>query len=74
MSGCRIVAKGRGPLAVEGPFELVDEDGVAIPRPPTKRVLLCRCGTSTSRPFCDGSHNRIPSTPSDGDEPDASRV
>jgi uncharacterized Fe-S cluster protein YjdI len=43
-----------GPLMVEGEVHLVNADGQTIP---TKRkVFLCRCGQSSNKPFCDGSH------------------
>lgn len=44
-----------GPLIVRGDIELVDEAGEPIER--TRRtVALCRCGLSTIKPFCDGTH------------------
>jgi CDGSH-type Zn-finger protein len=48
-----------GPLVVEGDdVRLVDWDGVE--RQPTKLpIALCRCGGSSNKPFCDGSHRRI---------------
>ena len=47
-----------GPYLVTGPFQLVDADGTphATER---KTVALCRCGGSTTKPFCDGTHSRI---------------
>jgi CDGSH-type Zn-finger protein len=37
---------------------VVDWDGVE--RRPTKLpIALCRCGGSSNKPFCDGSHRRI---------------
>jgi len=45
-----------GPYRVEGDFKLVDAQGneVAIRKP-----ALCRCGGSTMKPFCDGTHSKI---------------
>jgi uncharacterized Fe-S cluster protein YjdI/CDGSH-type Zn-finger protein len=43
-----------GPLLVQGEFDLIDENGVAIPH--TGRVALCRCGGSRKQPLCDGTH------------------
>lgn len=47
-----------GPLIVRGDFEIVDADGQTIP---TTRdtVALCRCGVSSIKPFCDGTHKAI---------------
>ncbi|WP_298040760.1 CDGSH iron-sulfur domain-containing protein [uncultured Microbacterium sp.] len=47
-----------GPLLVRGEIDLVDADGAPIPQN-RKTVALCRCGISTIKPFCDGSHKTI---------------
>jgi CDGSH-type Zn-finger protein len=46
-----------GPLIVNGPVELRDADGSLYPV--KERIALCRCGGSTTKPFCDGTHSRI---------------
>lgn len=51
-----IKIKENGPLIVEGEFKLVDATGQEIPI--VKRAL-CRCGGSTTKPFCDGTHSKI---------------
>ena len=61
MSAIRIRCRHRGPLVVEGDLEVLelhDLAGEPIDVSDRSRVLLCRCGASKSRPFCDGSHNR----------------
>lgn len=60
-----ITPKVNGPLRVEGPVRILGPDGTEIPVPPAKDgtpaqvVVLCRCGGSGTKPFCDGSHKRI---------------
>lgn len=48
-----------GPYVIEGDeVRVVDWNGVEYPverRP----VALCRCGASTTKPFCDGTHSRV---------------
>ena len=44
---------------VEGPARIVDADGHEYDISAKKRVSLCRCGGSTTKPFCDGSHSKI---------------
>ena len=39
------------------PVELMDADGNKFPV--EKRMALCRCGASTEKPFCDGTHSKI---------------
>ena len=45
-----------GPLIVEGEFKLIDANGNEIP---AVKKALCRCGGSTMKPFCDGTHSKI---------------
>jgi CDGSH-type Zn-finger protein len=51
-----IKIRDNGPYVIEGDFTLVDANGNEIPA--LKRAL-CRCGGSTTKPFCDGTHSRI---------------
>ena len=46
-----------GPYIVKGEVLLKDSEG--NPYPVQKRVALCRCGASTEKPFCDGTHSKI---------------
>jgi CDGSH-type Zn-finger protein len=49
-----------GPYRVQGPITLVDADGNEFELPDDGRPLaLCRCGGSTTKPFCDGTHSKI---------------
>lgn len=52
----RIRIRPDGPLIVEGDFTLVDENGNETE--PVKKAL-CRCGGSTTKPYCDGTHSKI---------------
>lgn len=44
-----------GPLLARGDFELRSAIGEVIPKG-RRTVALCRCGLSSIKPFCDGSH------------------
>ena len=57
MSDVTIEIIRNGPLIVTGPVELKDADGK--PYPAKERMALCRCGGSTTKPFCDGTHSKI---------------
>lgn len=46
-----------GPLMIEGNLEIDGGTGAVINR--GRKVKLCRCGASASKPFCDNSHVRI---------------
>jgi CDGSH-type Zn-finger protein len=46
-----------GPYIVKGAVELIDADGNKFQVEP--RMALCRCGASTEKPFCDGTHSKI---------------
>jgi CDGSH-type Zn-finger protein/uncharacterized Fe-S cluster protein YjdI len=52
-----ITATTNGPYLVEGPLIIQSRD--AATRCTTSRVELCRCGGSSTKPFCDGTHERI---------------
>ncbi|HWM19437.1 MAG TPA: CDGSH iron-sulfur domain-containing protein [Ilumatobacteraceae bacterium] len=47
-----------GPYLIKGPVTIHDADGgeYQIDR---ATIALCRCGGSTSKPFCDGTHSKI---------------
>jgi CDGSH-type Zn-finger protein len=51
-----IKVRDNGPLVVEDDFRLVDPAGNEIP---VLKKALCRCGGSTMKPFCDGTHSKI---------------
>ena len=57
MSEVTIEIVRNGPLIVNGPVELKDADGKSYPA--KERMALCRCGGSTTKPFCDGTHSKI---------------
>jgi len=50
----RLFVTAGGPYQLEGDAELVDHLGETIAH--DGQVLLCRCGRSATKPFCDGSH------------------
>jgi len=51
-----IKIRDNGPLVVDGDFQLVDAAGNEVP---IIKKALCRCGGSTMKPFCDGTHSKI---------------
>ncbi|MDX8351086.1 CDGSH iron-sulfur domain-containing protein [Cognatiyoonia sp. IB215182] len=64
----KITPAENGPLIVENPPNLTgayDVEGEG-----RSRLALCRCGASSNKPFCDGTHNKIGFS----SEPDRSRL
>jgi CDGSH-type Zn-finger protein len=53
-----VVACTNGPLLVRGEVDLVSGSGEPIVRT-RKTVALCRCGVSTIKPYCDGTHKLV---------------
>jgi CDGSH-type Zn-finger protein len=57
-----VVATKNGPYLVTGDLgqlDLRDGDGNLYEMAGKRRIFLCRCGASTSKPFCDGKHSGI---------------
>jgi CDGSH-type Zn-finger protein len=46
-----------GPLEVTGSLEICSGTGRTILR--TQQTWLCRCGGSSNKPYCDGTHKKI---------------
>ncbi|WP_052510740.1 CDGSH iron-sulfur domain-containing protein [Crystallibacter crystallopoietes] len=53
-----VVACPNGPLLLRGDVEILTETGEPVPRS-RKTVALCRCGASSIKPYCDGTHKLI---------------
>ena len=58
-----IKVRNNGPYAIDlttGQINLVDADGNPIALPEGKTTIaLRRCGASSRKPFCDGTHSKI---------------
>ena len=54
-----ITVRQNGPYKVEGDdVKVVDWNGIEY-QIAKRPFALCRCGASTSKPFCDGTHSKI---------------
>jgi CDGSH-type Zn-finger protein len=53
----KITVLDNGPYLVKGPVLLLDAEGNEF-RAERTTVALCRCGGSTKKPFCDGTHSK----------------
>jgi CDGSH-type Zn-finger protein/uncharacterized Fe-S cluster protein YjdI len=51
-----ITPTANGSILVEGNFRIETEDGTVIFT--GSKTWLCRCGGSSSKPFCDGTHKK----------------
>jgi CDGSH-type Zn-finger protein len=60
MADVEIKARESGPYKVTGPIRLIDADGNEYELPDDgKPIVLCRCGGSKTKPFCDSTHKEI---------------
>ncbi len=59
MAATKIVPTDNGPLRIEGDFEILDPQGKAFGLAGRTAISLCRCGHSSNKPFCDGTHKQI---------------
>ena len=57
MAEVNITHTENGPYMVSGPVTLTDFDGRVIEHPDP--MVMCRCGHSSNKPFCDGTHATI---------------
>jgi CDGSH-type Zn-finger protein len=55
----RILVRRNGPYRVYGPISLVDHEGREYTIPAGDWYVLCRCGHSSTKPFCDGTHKQL---------------
>ncbi|HEY3025123.1 MAG TPA: CDGSH iron-sulfur domain-containing protein [Pyrinomonadaceae bacterium] len=58
MADVTIRPMSNGPYIVEGDVDGLDTAGnkVTSQKP---RLAVCRCGASSNKPFCDGTHSAI---------------
>jgi CDGSH-type Zn-finger protein len=60
MADVEIKVRENGPYKVTGPITLIDADGNEFDVGERGEVIaLCRCGGSTTKPFCDGTHSKV---------------
>ncbi len=58
----KIMPKPNGPYLVTGDLgelQLADINGNKYDISGKQTIALCRCGASTTKPFCDGTHSKI---------------
>ena len=53
----KITATKDGPLLIEGNLEIVSGTGRTMNR--VEKKALCRCGHSSNKPYCDGTHRTV---------------
>jgi len=59
MAEVEIKVRENGPYRVTGPVTVVDADGSSYELGEEGQpIALCRCGGSTTKPFCDGTHSK----------------
>jgi CDGSH-type Zn-finger protein len=55
-----IKVRHNGPYKITGPVKLIDADereyDIALQG---ETIVLCRCGRSQNKPFCDGTHKQV---------------
>jgi CDGSH-type Zn-finger protein len=59
MAKTKLTVNSNGSLRIEGEFEIVDAEGTPYGLNGREIVSLCRCGRSSNKPFCDGSHKGV---------------
>lgn len=57
MNDLTITPTDNGPYLVEGSVALLDAEGNEYEV--SDKIALCRCGHSSTKPFCDGTHEKV---------------
>ncbi len=55
-SNTQVELMKNGPLVIDGEIKLTQADGSEILK--NKKTAFCRCGASSRKPYCDGSHTK----------------
>lgn len=53
-SEVKVEVKPNGPLIITGDIEVVDQSGNSETK--NNKTAFCRCGGSSNKPYCDGTH------------------
>jgi CDGSH-type Zn-finger protein/uncharacterized Fe-S cluster protein YjdI len=53
----KVTPAKNGPLLLSGNVEVVTGTGHTVNR--VGKCALCRCGQSSNKPYCDGTHNKV---------------
>ena len=56
MNNVTITPTDNGPYVIQGGITLLDGEG--NPYQLSDTIALCRCGHSSTKPFCDGTHEK----------------
>ena len=56
MNKTKVTINSNESVKLEGDFEIVDTSGNTYGLQGRTVISLCRCGRSSNKPFCDGSH------------------
>lgn len=56
-NNCKVDVLKNGPLLLKGPVSInYNGKEEVLDR---EKVFLCRCGQSSNKPYCDGTHKKI---------------
>ncbi len=54
-----ILCSSNGPYRISGDFVIKDAAGATFDLSGRTMISLCRCGHSSNKPFCDGTHKLV---------------
>ncbi len=57
ISQTEVEVRANGPLLVTGNLVVTDAAGNRVKK--EKKTAFCRCGASSNKPYCDGTHTKI---------------